>query len=49
MTVRQLLSSMDAYEILEWQAYMQLDEERRENKQSPEVVGENLRIALEGL
>ena len=46
MTVKQLLANLDAGEILEWQAFFKLEEERRENKQTSDVVSENLKIAL---
>jgi len=46
MTVSQLLASMDAAELVEWQAFFRLEAEERDHPQPPEVVSENLKLLL---
>lgn len=45
MTVRQLLANLDAAELMEWQAFFLIEQDK--NRESPEVVSENIKIALE--
>ncbi len=51
MTVRQLLANLDARELLEWQAFFELERERNAKDQpdSPDVTSENVKLALEGM
>lgn len=44
MTVRQLLGSLDSYELAEWMAYYKIRSEKKE--ESPEVIGAKIKTGF---
>lgn len=54
MTVRQLLTSLDAVELMEWMAFFKLDNRSRQKasqkseKLSPETLSKKIKLAFKG-
>lgn len=46
MTVKQMLACLDAYELIEWQAFFAIESEDAEQKVNPEQVSEQLKADM---